>query len=98
MDVKTTFFNGELEEEIYMTQPDEFVVKGQEGKVCKLVKSVSYIMFVCRWHTDLWNNVIVEVKTFLCQSFDMKDMGKANVILNIKLIKRENEITLMQSH
>jgi hypothetical protein len=31
-----------------MTQPDEFVVKGQEGKVCKLVKSVSYIMFVCR--------------------------------------------------
>jgi hypothetical protein len=28
----------------------------------------------------------------------MKDMGEANVILNIKLIKRENEITLMQSH
>jgi hypothetical protein len=42
--------------------------------------------------------VIVEIKTFLCQSFDMKDMGEANVILNIKLIKRENEITLMQPH
>jgi hypothetical protein len=38
MDVKTTFFNGELEEKIYMTQPDGFVVKGQEDKVCKLVK------------------------------------------------------------
>jgi hypothetical protein len=36
--------------------------------------------------------------TFLCQSFDMKDLGEADVILNIKLIKRENEITLMQSH
>jgi hypothetical protein len=28
------------EEEIYMTQPDEFVVKGQDDKVCKLLKSL----------------------------------------------------------
>jgi hypothetical protein len=40
MDVKTIFLNRELEEEIYMTQPDEFVVKGQEDKVCKLMKSL----------------------------------------------------------
>jgi hypothetical protein len=43
-------------------------------------------------------DVINEVKTFLCQSFDIKDMGEADVILNIKLIKGENEITLTQSH
>jgi hypothetical protein len=43
-------------------------------------------------------DVINEVKTFLCQSFDMKDMGETDVILNIKLIKEENEITLMKSH
>jgi hypothetical protein len=36
MDVKTAFLNGELDEEIYMDQPDCFVVPGQEGKVCKL--------------------------------------------------------------
>jgi hypothetical protein len=42
--------------------------------------------------------VINEVKTFLCQSFVMKDMGKADVILNTKLIKEGNGITLMQSH
>ena len=40
MDVKTTFLNGELEEEIYMEQPDRFVANGQEGKVCKLLKSL----------------------------------------------------------
>jgi hypothetical protein len=28
MDVKTTFLNGELDEEIYMDQADGFVVKG----------------------------------------------------------------------
>jgi hypothetical protein len=43
-------------------------------------------------------DVINEVKTFLCQSFGMKDMGEADVILNIKLIKEENGITLTQSH
>jgi hypothetical protein len=43
-------------------------------------------------------DVINEVKTFLCQSFDMKDMGEADVILNIKLIKGGNGITLTQSH
>ena len=40
MDVKTTFLNGDLEEEIYMEQPEGYVVLGQEHKVCKLVKSL----------------------------------------------------------
>jgi hypothetical protein len=40
IDIKTTFLNGELEEEIYMTQLDGFVVKGQEEKVCKLLRSL----------------------------------------------------------
>ena len=40
MDIKTTFLSGKLDEEIYMDQPDGFVVKGQESKVCKLSKSL----------------------------------------------------------
>jgi hypothetical protein len=31
-------------------------------------------------------DVINEVKAFLCQSFDMKDLGEADVILNIERI------------
>ena len=40
LDVKTTFLHGDLEEDIYMSQPEEFIVQGQESLVCKLRKSL----------------------------------------------------------
>uniref|UniRef100_I1R8M9 Reverse transcriptase Ty1/copia-type domain-containing protein n=1 Tax=Oryza glaberrima TaxID=4538 RepID=I1R8M9_ORYGL len=137
MDVKTDFLNGELDEEIYMDQPDGFVVEGQEGKVCKLLKSLYGLKQAPKqWHekfdktltsagfavneadkcvyhrhgggegvilclyvddilifgTDL--EVINEVKSFLSQNFDMKDLGVADVILNIKLIRGTIELGL----
>ena len=44
-------------------------------------------------------NVIKEVKDFLSQSFEMKDLGEADVILNIKLVKESNGgVILTQSY
>jgi hypothetical protein len=40
LDVKTTFLHGDLEEEIYMDQPEGFIVPGKENFVCKLKKSL----------------------------------------------------------
>lgn len=40
MDVKTTFLNDDLEEEIYMDQYLSFVVPGMENKVSILKKSL----------------------------------------------------------
>ncbi|WVZ74833.1 hypothetical protein U9M48_022959 [Paspalum notatum var. saurae] len=51
MDIKTAFLNGELEKEIYMEQPDGFVVSGQKGKVCKLLKSLYGLKQASKqWH------------------------------------------------
>jgi hypothetical protein len=54
MYVKTTFLNGELEEEIYMDQQDGFIANGQEGKVCKLLKSLYRLKQASKqWHLEV---------------------------------------------
>ena len=40
MDVSTAFLNGDLQEEIFMKQPEGYVKQGQENLVCKLNKSL----------------------------------------------------------
>ena len=38
--VKTTFLHGELEEEIYMLQPEDFEEKSKEHMICRLKRSL----------------------------------------------------------
>ena len=40
MDVKTTFLNGFLKEELYMMQPEGFVDPKGANKMCKLQRSI----------------------------------------------------------
>ena len=40
MDVKTTFLNGVVEEEVYVEKPLEFETHGRETHVCKLKKAL----------------------------------------------------------
>jgi hypothetical protein len=40
MDVKTTFLNGEIEEEVYIEQPEGFVIQDEKSHVCRLKKAL----------------------------------------------------------
>ena len=40
MDIKTSFLNGDIDETIYMIQPENFVSGDAKSMVCKLKKSI----------------------------------------------------------
>ena len=136
MDVKTAFLNGNLNEDIYMQQPEGFKAKGKEHMVCKLQRSIyglkqasrswnirfaqaitsfgfekspdepcvykriqaQKVVFLVLYVDDILligNNkqVLSGVKDWLHKQFDMKDLGEANYILGIKLIRdRKNKL------
>jgi len=69
MDVKTAFLNGDLKKEIYMDQPEEFIAKGQENKVFKLVKSLYGLKQAPKqWHQK-FNKVIAHF-VFIIHEYD----------------------------
>nr|GEW64990.1 zinc finger, CCHC-type [Tanacetum cinerariifolium] len=68
MDVKTTFLNGDLDEEVYTKQPEGFVMLGNEHKVCKLVKSLYRLKQAPKqWHQK-FNEVVLSSGFHLNQS------------------------------
>ena len=133
---QTTFLNGYLEESIYMMQPEGFVAKGQEHKVCKFLRSIyglkqasrswnlhfdetiktygfeqnvdepcvykyikeKKVVFLVLYVDDILligNDVetISNVKKWLAEQFQMKDLGEASYILGIQIIRdRKNKI------
>ncbi|GKD34270.1 retrovirus-related pol polyprotein from transposon TNT 1-94 [Tanacetum coccineum] len=59
MDVKTAFLNGDLDEEVYMKQPEGFVLHGHENKVCKLKKSLYELKQAPKqWHDKFDKSII----------------------------------------
>jgi ATP-binding cassette subfamily B (MDR/TAP) protein 1 len=131
MDVKTAFLHGNLDEEIYMEQPEGFKVQGKEHLVCKLQKSLyglkqaprqwykkfdSFMMGQGYKRTEADQCVYIQkfpdggfvilllyvddmlivgqnkamiskLKMELSKFFEMKDLGPAEQILGMKIVR-----------
>ena len=84
MDVKTAFLNGDLEEEVYMNQPEGFVSTGKENMVCKLKKSIYGLKQASRQWYLKFNDTITSygfVENTVDRCIYMKVSGSRFVIL-----------------
>ncbi|KAL6335669.1 hypothetical protein AAG906_032854 [Vitis piasezkii] len=97
MDVKTTFLNGDLSEEAYMSQPEGFKENGKENmnkfdqciymKVngSKYIFMVLYIDDILLASSDA--NLLNDTKRILSANFNMKDLGEASFVLGIEIYR-----------
>ncbi|KAH9717746.1 hypothetical protein KPL71_021946 [Citrus sinensis] len=92
MDVKTTFLNGDLDEEIYMEQPEGFVLPGNENKHNNADKCIyfkftnDFGVIICLYVDDLLifganMRGADDTKKYLTSQFKMKDLGEVDIIL-----------------
>ena len=59
LDVKTAYLYGDLDEEIYMEHPEGYVKKGQERKVCHLLKSLYRLkQSALQWNKELHKSLL----------------------------------------
>ena len=78
--LRLAFLNGDLHEEVYVTQPCGFVQKGQENKVCRLKKALYGLKQApCAWYEKIhayltahgFCNSPTNGKHFVCQAVRM---------------------------
>lgn len=139
MDAVAAFLQGDLNEEVYMEQPENFVDKEEPRKVCRLNKA----LYGLKQSSRVWNQVLdsklqsfglfrskhnpciyimrnenkiliiavyvddllifsnydpwlLDVKTYLSQTFKMKDLGPAKHCLGMRICQTSDAITLDQ--
>eukprot|EP01018_Ginkgo_biloba_P012572 Gb_02021 [translate_table: standard] len=86
MDVKSTFLNGYVNEEIYVEQPQGFEITGKENKVYKLKKALYGLNQAPRaWHSRI--DTYFQQKGFMKSSFDpnlyIKVIGSDILIISL---------------
>eukprot|EP00253_Pinus_taeda_P035466 PITA_35466 len=99
MDVKIAFLNGDIKENVFMSQTEGFVLKGHEHKVCKLVKSLYGLKQALRaWYEKLTRHLLkLNFKHYDLDDATLfvKKVGKTIVYLVVYvddlLVTRNNE-------
>ncbi|GJU88303.1 retrovirus-related pol polyprotein from transposon TNT 1-94 [Tanacetum coccineum] len=102
-DVKSAILNGNLEEEVYMEQPEGVFIDGKETMVCKLKKSIyglkqasrqceSKFIFLVLYIDDILLatndfDLLHKTKEYLSKNFQMKDMGEASYVIGFSIFR-----------
>lgn len=75
LDVKSAFLNGEIQEEVYVEQPEGFEIKGQEGKVYRLYKA----LYGLKQTPRAWNS---KINSYFIQNGFNRSMSESSLYVN----------------
>ena len=87
LDVKSTFLNGELQEEVYVEQPPVYELKGKEEKVYKLYKAFYGLKQTLR----AWNN---KIDMYFHQNGFKRSQSEPSLYVRKKKRRLSNELSL----
>ena len=88
--MKTAFLHGDLDEDIYMEQPEGFVVDSKSNLVCKLKKSLfdrsikDACVYFKKLKNDCWVYLLLHVDDMLVASKDKNETNKLKLSLKSK--------------
>ena len=66
LDIKTAFLYGELEEELYLQQPEGYVIPGKENWVCRLLKPLYGLKQASRCWYSKFDDAILQLNFKRC--------------------------------
>ena len=86
--MKTAFLHGDLKETVYVTQPDDFTIKGSETKVYKLNKALCGLQQAPRAWNDKLNCILKEFGLIRCKkepSVYVKKMNECLLLIAVNV-------------
>eukprot|EP00253_Pinus_taeda_P008290 PITA_08290 len=95
MDVKSAFLNGDLEEEVYIEQPDGFILGNDPNLVCRLKKALyglKQALRACNEEAMSQNFALVMQK-----EFEMSLLGELTYFLGLQIQQNKDGIFLSQT-
>jgi hypothetical protein len=97
MDVKSTFLNGPIKEEVYVEQPPGFEDDMYPDRVCKLSKALYGLKQAPRaWYECLRDFLIANSFKVMTQKLEMSMMGELNYFLGFQVKQLKDDTFISQ--